>query len=212
MATRARTITNAGSNKVIGKFPSVKMNEVIWWESQIERDYIYLLEIDPDVISYKSQPFSLNYWYLGKKRKYTPDFWVQRPDKEQVIEVKPASKINSQKNTALWKKITTLCEEKGWEFIVVTDEMIRIQPQLDNIKLLYKYARTPLSFHNYLDCKLYFLEQKIISFKQAAFDLASSGISHHQLYKLLYTGWLETDLSQPIGLESLIRLSPLKKD
>ncbi len=212
MATRARTISNAGSNKVIGKFPSVKMNEIQSWESQIERDYIYLLEIDPDVICYKSQPFSLNYRSEGKKRKYTPDFWVKRPNKEQVIEVKPASKINSEKNRALWNKIIPLCEEKGWEFVVVTDEMIRIQPQLNNIKLLYKYARIPLSFHNYLDCKLYFLEKEIISLKQAAFDLALKAISHLQLYKLLYTGWLETDLSQPIGLESLVRLSPLKKD
>ena len=212
MATRARTITNAGSNKVIGKFPSVKMNEVIWWESQLERDYIYWLEIDPDVISYKSQPFFINYRSEGKKRKYTPDFWVKRPDKEQVIEVKPAQKITSQKNTALWRKIIPLCEEKGWEFVVVTDEMIRIQPQLDNIKLLYKYARIPLSFQNYLDCKLYFLEKEIIDLKQAAFDLAPKGISYLHLYKLLYAGWLETDLSQPISLESLIRLSPLKKD
>jgi hypothetical protein len=54
------------------------MNESVWWESQIERDYIYLLEIDTDVISYKSQPFFLNYMKEGKTRKYTPDFWVKR--------------------------------------------------------------------------------------------------------------------------------------
>ncbi len=74
MATRTRTISNAGSNKVIGKFPSVKMNEVQSWESQIERDYIYLLEIDTDVISYKSQPFCLNYILEGKKENIPPIF------------------------------------------------------------------------------------------------------------------------------------------
>ena len=53
----ARKITNRGSKKVIGKFPSLKMNTTIWWESQLERDYIYLLEIDPDVTAYQGQPF-----------------------------------------------------------------------------------------------------------------------------------------------------------
>jgi hypothetical protein len=60
-AARARKITNAGNRKVIGKFPSLKMNRVIWWESQLERDYIYLLEIDPEVLSYSEQPFTISY-------------------------------------------------------------------------------------------------------------------------------------------------------
>lgn len=60
-AARARKITNAGNRKVIGKFPSLKMNAVISWESQLERDYIYLLEIDPEVLSYGEQPFTISY-------------------------------------------------------------------------------------------------------------------------------------------------------
>ncbi|MGQ4648881.1 hypothetical protein [Lyngbya aestuarii] len=60
-AVRARKITNAGNRKVIGKFPSLKMNAVIWWESQLERDYIYLLEIDPEVLSYGEQPLTISY-------------------------------------------------------------------------------------------------------------------------------------------------------
>lgn len=94
----SRKITNAGSRKVIGKFPSLKMNTAIWWESQIERDYIYLLESDPIVLSYKSQPFSMNYTSLGKKRTYTPDFWVERADFQQVVEVKPITQVNTEKS------------------------------------------------------------------------------------------------------------------
>lgn len=212
MVAGTRKIRNTRSKKIIGKFPSVKMNEIVWWESQIERDYIYLLEIDPDVISYKSQPFFLNYMKEGKTRKYTPDFWVKRTNFEQVIEVKPAEKISSEKNQDLWRNIMPLCEEKGWEFIVVTDKMIRVQPKLDNIKLLYKYARTPLNFHNYLDCKLYFEAQEVVSLKQAMEELVLKGISYSQLYKFIYIGWLETDLSQKIGSESLVRLSPVSKN
>jgi hypothetical protein len=80
-----RKITNAGSKKVIGKFPSIKMDAIIWWESQIERDYIYLLEIDPDVISYVGQPFKIFYTDLGKSRSYTPDFLVKRTKSAEIV-------------------------------------------------------------------------------------------------------------------------------
>ncbi|MDJ0574365.1 MAG: hypothetical protein QNJ65_04270 [Xenococcaceae cyanobacterium MO_234.B1] len=78
MAIGVRPINNAGCRKIIGKFPSVKMQTVIWWESQIERDYIYLLEIDSDVVAYYGQPFKIQYTDKGKSRNYTPDFLVER--------------------------------------------------------------------------------------------------------------------------------------
>lgn len=212
LAVGVRSITNTGSRKVIGKFPSRKMNTTIWWESQIERDYIYLLEIDPNVVSYKGQPFKLTYISSGVTRSYTPDFWVQRPDRQQVVEVKPTSKVNQQKNFDLFRHITPICQAQGMEFVVVTDTMIRMQPQLDNIKLLTKYARSPLTLQNYLDLKRYFAEREPTSLKEACLDLKSIGIEKNSLLKLLYFGFLETDLRQHIGEQSLIQTSQFPGD
>lgn len=111
MAVGVRTIKNTGCRKVIGKFPSLKMNTAIWWESQIERDYIYLLEIDPKVLAYVGQPFKINYSSKGKQRTYTPDFWVQRAGVEQIVEVKPAHKVNDQKNLELFRQMRSICGE-----------------------------------------------------------------------------------------------------
>ncbi|MHC5779815.1 Tn7 transposase TnsA N-terminal domain-containing protein [Nostoc sp.] len=79
------------------------MDTIIWWESQIERDYIYLLEIDPTVQSYRGQPFKITYISKGVTKNYTPDFWVQRIGQQQVIEVKPASQVNDQKLKVMFK-------------------------------------------------------------------------------------------------------------
>jgi hypothetical protein len=106
VAVGVRKISNAGCKKVIGKFPSIKMQTAIWWESQIERDYIYLLEIDPNVISYQGQPFKISYQEKGKPRTYIPDFWVKRKQQEQVTEVKPNSKINQPELQKLWLIVT----------------------------------------------------------------------------------------------------------
>ena len=36
----ARKISNTGTRKLIGKFPSLKTGRVIWYESLLERDYM----------------------------------------------------------------------------------------------------------------------------------------------------------------------------
>ncbi len=65
---RVRKFTNRGSTtKVIGKFPSLKNGKPVWWESQLERDFLYLLEIDDDVVSYYEQPLRIPYRLNGKK-------------------------------------------------------------------------------------------------------------------------------------------------
>lgn len=212
MAVGSRKIVNTGSRKVIGKFPSLKMNTAIWWESQIERDYIYLLESDPMVVSYKGQPFSIDYISRGKRRHYTPDFWVDRGDSQEIIEVKPVHQINSEKNQTLFHQINFLCQERGLKFNVVTDEMIRIQPLLDNLKLLYKYARTPLTLNQYLACRYYLNEREPLSLQQIWQALEPENISKNHLYKLLYFGFFQVDLMRPINSESLIRLPSQEKD
>lgn len=208
----ARKITNTGGKKVIGKFPSLKMNSTIWWESQIERDYIYLLEIDPTVKSYSSQPMKLTYYDAGKTRTYTPDFLVRRPQGKQIVEVKPESKVNDDLVIDLCRHIIPVCTEMGMEFVVVTDSMIRQQPKLNNIKLLYKYARNPLSLQQIIECKRYFTLKEPTSLKIVSLELKPKEISLNLLFKLLYIGILSTDLTQPIGADSLIQLSHFQGD
>ena len=206
MTIGVRPIKNSGYRKIIGKFPSVKMQTVIWWESQIERDYIYLLEIDSDVVAYYAQPFKIKYTDKGKSRSYTPDFLVERTNKQQIVEVKPASKINQEKNLNLWRHIAPLCQREEKEFVVVTDEMIRIQPKLDNIKLLYKYATIPMPAPVTRDCQNYFLDGKPRELGRVWQELESIGVSQSQIYRLLYSGLIVTDLMQPINQTSLVRL------
>jgi hypothetical protein len=207
LANPARKITNSNSKKNIGLFSSLKMQTGIWYESLIERDYMYLLETDPDVLSYHSQPLSIFYTFNHRQRRYTPDFLVEGRHKKLLVEVKPASKVNSDKNLSLFRAIAPICEEKGWEFVVVTDAMIRVQPQLNNLKLIYKYAGEPLSINNTLDCYQYFQRQVSTSIKTALLDLAPKQISINILLKLIFLGFLKTDLKQPISSNSLIYIN-----
>ena len=208
MVTPARKITNTGTKKNIGRFFSVKMHSGVWYESLTERDYMYLLEIDPDVLSYSSQPLKIAYKEDGKRRKYTPDFFVERSQKKQVVEIKPITLIDSDKNKRFFQCITYICQSKGWEFLVITDEMIRREPFLSNIKLLYRYALVTLTPQATVTCHQYFKNQVTVTLKTAEEDLIAQGIFRENLLKLIFVGFLSTDLRTPIGSDSLISLSP----
>lgn len=207
MAIRTRKITNTRSLKVIGKFPSLKMNASIWWESQLERDYIYLLEIDTDAVAYCEQPFTIAYDSQNRRKKYTPDFLVERRCSKQVIEVKPKSKVESFVKSDRFLGITNFCSSNGLEFAVVTEETIRVQPRLDNIKLLYRYARVDLPWSIYTDCLDYFQKVKISTILEIERSLRVRGVTQSSLLKLLWNGFLLADLMQPISPQSSIQLS-----
>ena len=52
-----RKIPKYGAQKNIGKFSSVKTGRVAWYESLLERDYMYLLDFDPMSLFGTSNPF-----------------------------------------------------------------------------------------------------------------------------------------------------------
>lgn len=136
-----RKISNrAGFKKVIGNFPSIKMNKMVCWESQLERDFIVLLEFDNDVVEYREQPLEIAFTCEGKPHKYYPDFYVRRRSSEELIEVKPAANVEHPENKLKFLAGAEYCRKRGWIFKVVTDEQIRKGSIVDNLKLLGRYA------------------------------------------------------------------------
>lgn len=115
---------------------------MVWYESFLERDFIYLLEFDPDVVSFAEQPFSLEYPVAGKAHTYTPDFQVRYVRQRNVlVECKPKAYVDTDENRLKFRAAHAWCAERGWEFRVVTDDIVRQGPRLQNIKLLTRYAR-----------------------------------------------------------------------
>src|SRR5260370_2053375 len=130
----ARKIPRYGAQKNIGKFFSVKTGRVAWYEALTERDYMYLLDFDRDVTFWWEQPLQMRYSHDGKTHRYTPDLEVHRTSKKQIVEVKPKDKVESGERDFLFRTAAAICDPEGYEFIVVTDEQIRQQPKLTNVK------------------------------------------------------------------------------
>lgn len=204
-----RKIPRYGAQKNIGKFSSVKTGRVAWYESLLERDYMYLLDFDPYVSFWHEQPLRFRYTYAGKTHFYTPDLEVHRESKKQIVEVKSEEQVQSGKWDYLFRIASSICEPEGYEFIVVTDRVIRQQPKLETVKKLWKYARTPVLPQHQVLCKD-FLEQRQTAQVELG-DLLklfkSKSVPTQCLYALLFWGALEFDLTQPLDQCSLIRMS-----
>ena len=135
-----RKISNRGGN-TIGHFPSLKLDRMVAFESLIERDFIYVLDFEPDVTWFAEQPLTIPYQYNGKALNYTPDFHVIKDDQNFLIECKPQKLVGKDDNQRKFVAAQAWCASSGWAFQVVSDEQLRRGHRVRNIKLLTQFAR-----------------------------------------------------------------------
>ncbi|HEX6957224.1 MAG TPA: Tn7 transposase TnsA N-terminal domain-containing protein [Ferrovibrio sp.] len=135
-----RKVVTKRRKRATGLVSSVKNNGSIPWESQIERDKIYLLETAADVEAYEAQPEEFHYQLDGEMRRYYPDFRVTYWDgRREIVEVKCQADADDEENRRAFEAIRKAYAEKNIEFRVVTDTEIRKQPRLDNAIELLKF-------------------------------------------------------------------------
>jgi hypothetical protein len=194
-----RVITNRGSRKVTGWFPSWKLGRMIKYESRLERDYLFLLDYDPAVVGVRGQWPRVRYLLDDKYRTYWPDFTVERTGKRQIVEVKPAEKARKLENVRRFRAIRQVCLNRGYEFVLVTDEAIRAQPRLRNVKLLWRYSRVPVWPRHQLACQEFFGARAEASLGDLAEHLALLGAGRDVLYSMMFHGVLLFDLHRPVG-------------
>lgn len=200
-----RQLNNAGRCINIGKYPSDKMGMNIWTESILERDLIHHLEHDSNVISYRTQAVRIFFDLDGKRRHYTADVLCERRvGRPQVIEVKPKKRLTPW-FLQLYRIITPICEREGFEFVLYTEFEIRIQPFLDNIKCLWKYARTPLYPPHQILCYEFFSSEQEAPLGKLFEFFVMRQVERQVVLALLYHKILATDLSIPLGPDSPVR-------
>jgi hypothetical protein len=203
-----RKIPRFGAQKNIGKFSSVKTGRVAWFESLLERDYMYLLDYELAISYWVEQPLKIRFGDNGRTCSYTPDFEVHRHSKKQIVEVKTKEQVDSGEWDALFSTASLICEQEGYEFSVVTDEFIRQQPRLENVKTLWKYARTPIRARHQILCIEFFREKQVaeIELSELIQFFSVQHVPVQTIYALLFWSILNFDVMQPLNGASIITL------
>lgn len=194
-----RNLRKPSPNKNVFKFASAKVNDVIMCESSIEFDACFHHEYDNDVTSFASQPKGFKYRFKGKNLPYTPDaLIIYKDSSERFHEYKPYSQtscpIFREKFAA---KRTASIELLGIDLILVTDRQIRVNPILNNLKLLHRYSGV---------YGVSYVQKELLNLiKHSGFiklnDICELyglplGETRASLYALLHKGLLKTDLGR----------------
>lgn len=201
---RSRKIVTMGPTKVVGKFPSMKSGKIHEWESQLERDRMYQHEMDASVIVFQEQPETISLAYDGRAHRYTPDLWVERTSGITVEEVKPADKV--EKYAALLDAAEEHYADRGISFIVVTEETIRQQPYLNNIKILARYRQWKIDRYAVDVLHDMFAHGRALTFSDFENHLIAAGHDPLTACACLAQGLVKTDLGQPFNRTSLVTL------
>ena len=119
-------------------------NKVPTYRSSWENRFMLFCDQDPRILHWQSEPMVIPYQdpFTGKKRKYTPDFFIVYNDKHgnrqtELIEVKPKNQTAvkfagrskpRQKiaaiNEAKYRSAQQFCDEKGLTWRVLTEQDI----------------------------------------------------------------------------------------
>jgi hypothetical protein len=191
---------------VRGKFPSRKTGRMAHYEGLLELDALYLFETSPLIASYTEQPVRIYYPDGARLRRYTPDFHLTLADGQEVlIEVKPAANAAHPDTRHSLSQIGAHFSRTGQAFELLTDTVIRIEPRLSNLKIIYHEAAR--------------IRPKLLKGEVALRRLAASfpmeihkaqvALAAYSLdpYSLLIAGQLVCDLSMPMNANTLLNLN-----
>jgi hypothetical protein len=197
--TATRPISNAGLHKIIGEIPSRKGGVMLPYESQLERDYIYLCEYDPAVASIVPQPETVTIWIDAVAHQYTPDYRVVFDDGEICIaEVKPDDRLADPEVRMRLHAAGLYYAEKGIDYRVVLKSELKRTRKIPNIRRLYRYARLQptqreLQVFHAVGEKL--RSCSLLDFGKA---LVSAGGAPEILYHAMFHQWIDFDIDSEL--------------
>lgn len=185
---------------VRGDFPSLKLRRMVRYGSTIERDLLYFLEYWQAVTWYREQPMTIEHPLAdGQVHRYTPDYEIHEGPVRIIAECKPTARLGSSQAEQQRQIGRVWAETNGYRFVTFTDTELRAGHQLENLKLLWRYAR----------CRNRELQPQILSLAKQDVVCSIDGLCQqfgrppHEVLPvvcyLLFHQQLHTELTQPFS-------------
>jgi hypothetical protein len=191
----------AGQRHFPGWWWSATTGRHVGHESWLERDHAMMLDFDPQVVAFSSQPFWLSWTGAGKARRHAPDYFARLADgTAMVVDVRADDQIPAR-DAEVFEMTARACESVGWGY----RRAGVLNPVLAaNVRWLAGY-RHPRCLNRGQAARLrqvFACPAMLLAGARAAGD--PLGVLP-VLYHLLWTGVLVTDLaSAPLGWESVV--------
>ena len=181
-------------------------NRHVGYESWLERDHAMLLDFDPDVTGFASQPFWLHWPGDSRLRRHAPDFFARLADGTGVvIDVRADDRIEPVDAEA-FDAMARACAQVGWQFRRVgTPGAVRVA----NVRWLSRYR------HSRCGARTDLVDRLLAVFGQPAglFDGAAAAGDRLAvlpvLYHLMWRQFLVADLAgEPLHPATVVCRGP----
>ena len=120
------------------KAPSFKSGAIVRCESSQEEEAVARFEACPSVTKITAQPVRITYMHEGKQRRTTPDFKLTLDDGLEIyVEVKHTTQAMTMADVLEARAVGSAAQ--GLDYYVITDRWIRVEPLLENIRILQRW-------------------------------------------------------------------------
>ena len=203
-AGNVRRIASIGGN--LRYTITSKAKETIQCESFQERKLTLLFDRDPTVQEYRSQPERFTFTDTqGRSHTYIPDFMVWRTSGEvEIHEVTLTSRQDRLSIQEREKAANAICRQRGWRYVVHTEQSLPQPTEEANLLALYRYHPTSYAHSNVTR----FVQERLQYDKSLTFQQISQEVIQclglplptvvSALCHLLWHGLLVTDLSHQL--------------
>lgn len=183
-----------------------KANETVQCESFQERKLTLLFDRDPTIQAYRSQAERFTFTdAFGKSHTYVPDFMVWRMSGEvEIHEVTLTSRRDRLSIQQREKAANAICQQRGWRYIVHTEQSLPQPTEEANLLALYRYHPSCYAHGDVT----WFVQEQLRHDGALTFDQISHKIVEHldlplptvvsALCHLLWHGHLATDLGHQL--------------
>jgi hypothetical protein len=182
-----------------------KRGRLVQFESEHERILILLLERDPTVLDYCSQPETLAYVAAdGRTRHYTPDFQVWRTDgRIELHEVTVEARRQAQGGPPPREVAAQLiCQQRGWRYLVHTDQTLPRGYAHANLDILSAFRSASYADPAVVSWWLQQVLSRGPAHPQALLPQGSGGADQGRflstLYHLLWHDQIQMDWQRPL--------------
>jgi hypothetical protein len=193
----------AGQRHFPGWWWSAKTGRHVGYESWLERDHAMMLDFDPQVVAFSSQPFWLSWTEEGKARRHAPDYFARLADGTGVvIDVRADDQIPAR-DAGVFEMTGRVCASVGWDY----RRSGVVAPVLAaNVRWLAGY-RHPRCMNQGSAARLREVFACPVALLAGARATGDPLAVLPVLYHLLWTGVLVTDLASALlGGESVVTI------
>jgi hypothetical protein len=181
-----------------GTFPGLKSGRPVRYASTLERDLLFVLEYEQQVIHYQEQPFQIQAVLEDGLHSYTPDYAIWTQHDRLLVECKPAALLDDPHTQQQIQIGTRWAQANDWQFTVVTQDDLGRGARLANLKLLWRYSRLPVEV---AICQAY---RERCTHAMTIAELAQTADRVPVVLHLLFHHHLQTDLWQPLTVQSQV--------